>query len=256
MILLLPPRSSPAPRHPPSTPRRITGFAQPPSDVSDLMPPTAPFQVKPNGELVPPPFLEDIEVEVEVGGGLAGLLHSVCWAALEALGYTVRCRMQLAAGVVGAAASTCGWRRCSGVLCGWRQAAAALQATVCMRLLAPLPAAAVPPHALLVPLFCSSPSRAASRRPVWRRQRARHQCQPRRFHQQPTGREEVAGPTPIATQPTLLLACLPPVAASVCFVRYPLLLQSPLLLLYSPSHAQLPAPRPTLMPHGERGSGH
>jgi hypothetical protein len=54
---------------------RITGFVQPadPSNPLDLMPPNAP--AVPNWEgnrLGPPPFLEDLEVELEVCGGEEG----------------------------------------------------------------------------------------------------------------------------------------------------------------------------------------
>jgi hypothetical protein len=51
---------------------RLTGFVQPadPNNPMDLMPPNAPATLNWEGNrLGPPPFLEDIEVELEVGGG-------------------------------------------------------------------------------------------------------------------------------------------------------------------------------------------
>lgn len=56
--------------------RRITGFVQPadPSNLADLMPPTAPAGRSLDGRRIePPPFLEDLEIELQPrGGGLFG----------------------------------------------------------------------------------------------------------------------------------------------------------------------------------------
>lgn len=59
--------------HPYHTPscvsRRITGFLKKvdPSNaqLTDLMPPTAPADIRPDGTFGPPPLLEDLELELE-----------------------------------------------------------------------------------------------------------------------------------------------------------------------------------------------
>ncbi|PRW56651.1 expressed protein isoform A [Chlorella sorokiniana] len=52
---------------------RVTGFVTQPSSVSDLMPPNAPVEISRDGKVVKfPPFLEDIEIELEPKGGLFG----------------------------------------------------------------------------------------------------------------------------------------------------------------------------------------
>lgn len=84
------------PRARPAPPCRVTGFVTPPdpNDVTSLMPPTAPAELSRDGKSFrPPAFLEDYEVELEVGGelkrkrrgrlgcGLRGLAAAPRWAA-------------------------------------------------------------------------------------------------------------------------------------------------------------------------------